>query len=722
MNSPVRPTVPARRAVAFGLGTALLATAAGFCASAPASAATGPGWDPAAHNLPWVPTTDADGEITVAAISNTDATATKAASFTRDGVPVTYSTIYAAKDLAWAPGGDALARVPSGGFDMSNLSDPTPEHVPVVNRPIAGLWSPFGEALTVTAHQLGASTWTNRAAWVGANRSEALTPALPADPGVSAPTPDGRAMVVTVRDADTGKRDLATVDVDFPRTGNPMWNVPVDDPAPLGFGDLDAHDPVVSNDGTLAFVGTGPDGTALYVVEGTQGPVQVALLGAACDGQRPAFSPSGRSLAFVAAAPDCASSTLSVLDKSGNTFVGGTPAVVVTSTDEAAGTTGMHFAVPSWRARTPKATTTRLGGADRVATGIAVSRDGWPEGSDGAIIASSQSFPDALVAGPLAGASNTPLLINPATKLDARVLAELKRLMPAAADRFVYIVGGTGVISSAVQTTLKKNGFVVSRLSGTDRFRTSVRVAQELDLGFTGSEGFLTRDTVFLADGMTFPDALSAGPAASMFFASVLLTNGATTPEVVKTYVNGRKALTKVHAIGGRAATAVGVFGGRAGERISGADRFATSAQVAQRWFPGTSRVGYANGTSFPDAVTGGASMSAYHQPLLLVSTKAVPDPVDTIGRAFRTATDDVAIFGGAAVISDGVRARVAGNAGTQTAMWGLAVPTVDNPLFVEPQGVAASKVPSRSAAADRGDEGRVPQGPRVTFRSANQR
>ncbi|KQZ90611.1 hypothetical protein ASD62_16290 [Phycicoccus sp. Root563] len=719
MKTPTSSPASARRTVAFGVGTVLLATAAGLGAAAPASAAPGQGWDPSLYNVEWIPTTDADGEITVARINNDDPSSTQAMSFKRDGSPVQYSTMYAAKDLAWAPGGDLLARVPSGGFDISNLSDPTLENVRAVSRPTSGQWSPFGDSLTSTTQN--GSTFTNRAAWLVSTRTEALTKSLTEDPGVSAPTPDGLSLVVTVRDAGTGKRDLATVDADFPRSGNAMWNSPLNDPAPLGFSDLDAHDPVVSNDGTLAFIGTGADGDALYVVEGAAGPVQVASLGATCAGHRPSFSPSGRSLAFVASSTDCASSTLKIVDKTGNTFAGGAESVVVDSANLPGTAVAAHFESPSWRPLTVPASTTRLGGADRVATGIAVSKDGWPEGSSGAIIASSESFPDALVAGPLAGASDSPLLINPAAKLDPRVLAELKRLMPAKADRFVYIVGGTGVISKAVQTTLASNGFTVSRLSGTDRFTTSVRVAKELDLGFAGSEGFLTRDAVFLADGMNFPDALSAGPAASLFFAPVLLTNGGTTPASVKTYVNGRAAIKKAHAIGGAAAKAVGTFGSRAGEKISGTDRFATSALVAQRWFPAATRVGYANGMSFPDAVTGGASMSAYHQPLLLVSPKAVPATVNTVSLALRPATDDVAVFGGAGVVSDAVRTQVGANAGAQTVLWGLDVPSVDNPLAAVPAAVAGAKAASRADQVARATEAR-PGHTAPTFRSANQR
>ena len=701
MNTPVTTPATARRAVAVGLGSTLLATAVGLGVSAPAAAAPGVGWDPAAHNLPWVPPTAADGELTVAAIRNDDEGAARALSFRRDGSAVQYATSYSAKALAWAPGGDALARVPAG-FDSTATSPTALEQVPSVDRPTVGSWSPFGESTTTPTRALGGSPFTIRASWVSGDRSDALTRPSVEDPGAGAPTPDGLAMVVTIRNATTGRRDLAMVDVSFPRSGNPTWNTAPNDPVPLGYSTFDAHDPVVSNDGTLAFLGTsaGTEGEALFVVEGEAGPVQVASLGQTCDGQRPAFSPSGRSLAFVKGLPGCTASQLTVLDKRGDTFVGGAETAVVATADLPAPSEAVHFASASWRARTPAAGTTRLGGSDRVATGIAVSRDGWPDGSAGAIIASSQSFPDALVAGPLAAAADYPLLINPTDRLDPRVLAELKRLMPGKGGR-LYIVGGTGVVAPTVQTALAANGFTVSRLSGADRFGTSVRVAQELDKGYQSHEDLLTRDSVFLADGMNFPDALAAGPAASTFFAPVLLSSGATTPAIVRSYVNGRTTIRTVHAIGGMAAKAVAAFGSRAGERIVGADRYATSAQVAQRWFPGAARVGYANGTTFPDAVTGGALMSAHREPLLLVGAKTVPASVNGVSRALRPSTDGATVFGGSAVVSDGVRTQVGTNAGAQTAMWGPDAPSVPNPLSAAPQGSAAKKAAGRFADSD---------------------
>ncbi len=349
-------------------------------------------------------------------------------------------------------------------------------------------------------------------------------------------------------------------------------------------------------------------------------------------------------------------------------------------TTSPAGDHPRHFASVSWRARTPTADNRRLGGADRVSTGIQVSKFGWTEGAQGAVIASSDSFPDALVAGPLAGAAGVPLLINPKSKLDSRVLAELKRLMPTSAARFVYIVGGTGVVSKAVQSALNSNGFEVFRLAGSDRFATSVAVAKELDNGFRNAP--LPRSTAFLADGMNFPDALAAGPAASQFFAPTLLAKGGTVPASVKAYVNGRSAITRVNAVGGNAARAVGVFGGRAGDRLIGANRFDTSVLVARQYFPGAATVGYASGTSFPDALTGGALMAAMWQPLMLVQKSTTPATVSAQAYSYRAATDQVLTFGGSGVVAETVRSTVATRAGTQTALYGPTTPLVENPDF----------------------------------------
>ena len=95
---------------------------------------------------------------------------------------------------------------------------------------------------------------------------------------------------------------------------------------------------------------------------------------------------------------------------------------------------------------------TRLSGADRYATAIAVSKA--TTGADAprtVYIATGTSFPDGLAATPIAGRANGPLLIVPPGGLTDALRSELRRLNPAR----VVIVGGSSVVSATVVNQIK---------------------------------------------------------------------------------------------------------------------------------------------------------------------------------------------------------------------------------------------------------------------------
>src|SRR5206468_1313895 len=64
-----------------------------------------------------------------------------------------------------------------------------------------------------------------------------------------------------------------------------------------------------------------------------------------------------------------------------------------------------------------------LAGSDRIATAIAVSSRRTDAGT--VVIATSASFPDAMVAGPLAAKEGVPILLTPPDQLDPRVRDEV---------------------------------------------------------------------------------------------------------------------------------------------------------------------------------------------------------------------------------------------------------------------------------------------------------
>ena len=94
----------------------------------------------------------------------------------------------------------------------------------------------------------------------------------------------------------------------------------------------------------------------------------------------------------------------------------------------------------------------RLGGADRYATAVAISKDSYPTaGVPVGYVSTGLGFADALAGAAAAGHANGPLLLVPGTYLPSNVRAELDRLNL----KRIAILGGTTVVSAAVESALK---------------------------------------------------------------------------------------------------------------------------------------------------------------------------------------------------------------------------------------------------------------------------
>jgi putative cell wall-binding protein len=91
---------------------------------------------------------------------------------------------------------------------------------------------------------------------------------------------------------------------------------------------------------------------------------------------------------------------------------------------------------------------TRLAGADRYATSVAVSRATFPERAARVYLATGRNFPDALAGGPVAANGPGPLLLVPGGCMPNAVRAEVERL---GAQRIVFL-GGSSAVSGALAT------------------------------------------------------------------------------------------------------------------------------------------------------------------------------------------------------------------------------------------------------------------------------
>jgi hypothetical protein len=288
-----------------------------------------------------------------------------------------------------------------------------------------------------------------------------------------------------------------------------------------------------------------------------------------------------------------------------------------------------------------KVTPTRISGADRDATAVAVSKTAFAAtGSASAVVlARSDVFADALAGGPLAAAKKAPLLLTSSGSLDAETKAEIQRVLPSGGT--VYLLGGTAALSPAVESAISALGDVPSRLAGTDRSGTAVAIADAMG----------DPSTVFEASGSDFPDALSAVPAAVTQHGAILLTNGSAQASATSTYLAAHA--TTRYAVGGPAAWA-----DPSAIALAGADRYATSEAVALAFFPEVASISVASAVSFPDALAGGPVAGMAGQAMLLVPpTGALPAAVKTY-LSTHTLTSANA-FGGTSAIANSVLAAI---------------------------------------------------------------
>ncbi|WP_422772282.1 cell wall-binding repeat-containing protein [Plantactinospora sp. WMMC1484] len=401
----------------------------------------------------------------------------------------------------------------------------------------------------------------------------------------------------------------------------------------------DASDPSISPNGKkVAFV----RGGQVHVAD-IDGSNVVPVTSNAATHDNPTWSPNGATIAFtqgsgVATAPADGSGAANPTTVPGLT---GVPAYQTRQTD----------------------TVARLSGANRYGTASAVSKAHWATAADendprqfaeSVVLSRSDLFADALGGAALAAAKQGPLLMTPPTELRTDVQAELQRVLPA--GKTVYLLGGTGAISTAVENRIKALGYLTKRLAGINRYSTSIATANEINP---------TPDFVLAATGVNFPDALAAGAAAGSFnlpgygsSAVVVLTNDNTLTTDTRNYLDRVWGTSLIVGIGGQGAKATESYGSYP---LIGKNRFETALMTAWAFFGGTNYVGVATGADWPDALSGGALMATINGPLLLTrGDQPVISPeaelfLDEHSGSLHTGL----IFGGSGVVAGGQQGSI---------------------------------------------------------------
>ncbi|PSO51631.1 MAG: hypothetical protein BRC31_06370 [Actinobacteria bacterium QS_5_72_10] len=174
----------------------------------------------------------------------------------------------------------------------------------------------------------------------------------------------------------------------------------------------------------------------------------------------------------------------------------------------------------------------------------------------------------------------------------------------------------------------------VGRLAGGERFATSADAARRL-----WPDG---ADTVVLATGLDYPDALAGAPLAAAADAPMLLAATDRVPEPVRRAIVDL-APQRVVLLGGEAVlspavaeTVAGLPGRPAVERVAGPNRFATAEAAARATGgPADGDVAVAGGSGFADALAAGAlAAGGEPTPVVLASETRVEADVTGADRA----------------------------------------------------------------------------------------
>lgn len=298
----------------------------------------------------------------------------------------------------------------------------------------------------------------------------------------------------------------------------------------------------------------------------------------------------------------------------------------------------------------------RTFGSDRIATAVAASQEHRSR-ADHALLATAGSFPDSLAAGVLAGRLDAPLLLTRSDELPQRVTSELERLGVST----VWVLGGHGAVSPRVEADLLGRGYTVRRLSGANRYGTATAVAVQA--------GPSTTHEVVVALGQhsdperAWADAVASGSlAGAPGHVPTLLTRHDGLPEET---IDGLRSLDPagVFLLGGRSAIGdeveaeLGALGYEV-QRISGASRYDTSvavASIATQRANGESRIVFASGNDFPDALSAGALATTLGGPLVLVPPERLSDGVDAFLRRNHGRWQHGVLVGGPSAASDRV-------------------------------------------------------------------
>ncbi|HGM3509436.1 TPA: cell wall-binding repeat-containing protein [Clostridioides difficile] len=218
--------------------------------------------------------------------------------------------------------------------------------------------------------------------------------------------------------------------------------------------------------------------------------------------------------------------------------------------------------------------TNYLVGSNRYDTSVKISKEGW-DNVDNVVLINSSSISDALSATPFAKAKNAPILLTQNNNLNQLTENEINRL----GAKNIYIIGGFNSVDASIEKYLKDKGLNIIRISGNDRYDTSIKLAKELN-----KENKLSK-LVLVNGEKGLVDAVSMGAVSAKEKMPILLTNETDDMKAIEELIDN-KDISKSYVVGGDS-----LFNEDIGDklpyviRISGEDRAETNSKVIDYFY-----------------------------------------------------------------------------------------------------------------------------------------
>lgn len=305
----------------------------------------------------------------------------------------------------------------------------------------------------------------------------------------------------------------------------------------------------------------------------------------------------------------------------------------------------------------------RVAGDNRVATSVAISQDRYAS-ADTVALARADAYADALAGAPLAFQEGAPLLLTGTDALHPAVAAEITRLGATSA----ILLGGEAALAPAVEAQLRDLGVTtIQRVGGANRFATAASVAAALD---APAEVWVVKGND-VDPSRGWPDAMSIAPVAARVGQAILLTETDRLPGETAAAIEAIENLRRARLVGGTSAVSPAVEAAvgdlvALGDRVAGANRFATSVAAAEVGISQGHRLTntwLARADDFADALAAGPSVAATGGSLLLVDRTSLDASLDS-GEYLTEHACEIRlarVAGGTAAVADGVLTSLRG-------------------------------------------------------------